>query len=204
MNEFHPERTTKNKSAPEQLLSERLALRRPNAYDACAIFEGWAADKEATRYMAWPRHTSLDDTREFLRFSDEHWQQHGVGPYLICLRETGAIIGTTGLLTLDSEVGGRLLSAEVGYILARPYWGHGYATETLRASIKLARKLGFGRLCAQVHPDNPASCKILEKCGFIRPAQPLSTCHYPNIQPPDDGPCVDYELRLQRRAAVVR
>ena len=57
----------------EILETERLLLRRPRQADEPAIFSRYASDPEATRYMAWPTHRSLDDTRAFLDLSDDVW-----------------------------------------------------------------------------------------------------------------------------------
>jgi RimJ/RimL family protein N-acetyltransferase len=54
---------------------------------------------------------------------------------------------------------------EIGYWLGRPFWGHGYATEALKALIPHARALG--PLHAAHFADNPASGRVLEKAGFV-------------------------------------
>ena len=55
---------------------------------------------------------------------------------------------------------------ELGYWIARPHWGRGYATEASRALIDIARTLGFTRLEGSHFLDNPASGRVLEKLGF--------------------------------------
>jgi RimJ/RimL family protein N-acetyltransferase len=55
---------------------------------------------------------------------------------------------------------------ELGYWVARPFWGLGYATEAGRHMIDLARTLGIGRLIASHFADNPASGAVLRKLGF--------------------------------------
>ncbi len=61
--------------APEFFETVRLALRRPAAGDIEAIFSRYAGDPEVTRFLAWPRHESLEDTRAFLAFSDAQWNE---------------------------------------------------------------------------------------------------------------------------------
>ena len=57
--------------------------------------------------------------------------------------------------------------AEVGYWVARPYWNRGICTEALRLLIDYCfREKGFRTLWADFFPDNPASGKVMEKCGF--------------------------------------
>ena len=58
-------------------------------------------------------------------------------------------------------------AAEIGYWLGVPYWGHGYATEAVRAAIDHAfGELGHDTLRAGARVSNPASRRVLEKCGF--------------------------------------
>jgi RimJ/RimL family protein N-acetyltransferase len=57
-------------------------------------------------------------------------------------------------------------AVEMGYWIARPYWGRGFATEAGRALIDIARALGLGQLEASHFIDNPASARVLDKLGF--------------------------------------
>lgn len=138
----------------------RLRLRRPRAEDARPIFDTYAADPAVTRYLAWPRHRSLDDTRAFLDFSQAQWRDNGYGPLLIESRADGRVLGSTGLCL---EAPGR---ASTGYVLAQEAWGQGYATEALRwlmESISASELLRVEAACYHAHR---ASARVLEKCGF--------------------------------------
>ena len=55
---------------------------------------------------------------------------------------------------------------ELGYWLARPFWGRGIATEACQALVAVARTLGLQRLEGSHFLDNPASGRVLEKLGF--------------------------------------
>lgn len=60
-------------------------------------------------------------------------------------------------------------SANIGYWLGEPYWGRGIMTEAVRAVSNHAfSQLGFARVEAMVYEWNPASMRVLEKCGFVR------------------------------------
>jgi RimJ/RimL family protein N-acetyltransferase len=62
-------------------------------------------------------------------------------------------------------------TAHIGYWLAEPYWGRGIMTDAVRAVAAHAiGSLGFARLEAPVFAWNPASMRVLEKCGFDREA----------------------------------
>lgn len=145
-------------SAPTSIATARLTLRRPTSDDAAAIL-AYASDAEVTRYMGWPRHTSLDDTHRFLEIVDREWETAGMGAYLITYE--GTVIGSTGLHRASPH------RAVTGYILLRSEWGKGYATEACRAMVELGRSLGFERVDARCHAAHEASARVLEKSGMV-------------------------------------
>lgn len=154
----------------------RLILSPPGPGDVEAIFGRYAGDPEVTRYLGWPTHRTLDDTRGFLAFSDAQWAQ-SAGPYLIRERGAGTLIGSTGLM-LDDMAG-----AMTGYVLAKDAWGRGYATEALTAMVDVARGLRIRRLYALCHPDHAASQRVLIKCGFERDFTWTGRMEFPNLAP---------------------
>jgi len=159
----------------ERIETERLILRRPVATDAPAIYERYAADPEATRYLAWPRHRSIDDTRGFLSFSDHEWQRAAAGPFVIVSRDDGRLLGGTGL-TFETPS-----RASTGYVITRDEWGRGYATEALGAMTGLARQLGVIRLYAICHASHRASARVLEKGGFTLEGCLRAHSAFPNL-----------------------
>jgi len=143
--------------------TDRIILRPWREDDAEALFK-WASDPEVGPRAGWPPHTSVEESREIIRtlFSGE-------GMWAIELKETGEPIGCVGYLPSSSS---NLQIAddecEVGYWIARPYWGRGICTEALRLVIDHCfRTKGFSALWGDYFPDNPASGKVMEKCGFV-------------------------------------
>jgi RimJ/RimL family protein N-acetyltransferase len=131
--------------------------------------------------LSWPRHTSIEQTRSFLAFSDNEWSHSPAGPLLIHLRADGRLLGGSGL---QFETPRRVAT---GYVLARDEWGKGYATEALRAMVDLAATLGVLRVHAECHPQHRASWHVLEKCGFQREGVLRRHSVFPNLSPdPDD------------------
>jgi ribosomal-protein-alanine N-acetyltransferase len=163
----------------ERVETPRLILRKPVCGDAEAIFARYASDREVTRLLGWPRHASLDATRDFLEFSDAEWVRWPVGPYLIECRQDGRLLGSTGLAFETSEC------AMTGYVLARDAWGKGYATECLRAVVNVAREVGVARVYALCHVENPASWRVLEKCGFVWEGIWPRHTRFPNLGQPN-------------------
>ena len=176
--------------APDAITTERLVLRRPRPSDADAIFARYAGDPEVTRLVGWPRHQSVDDTRGFLRFSDAEWERAPAGAYLVESRESGALLGSTGLLFEAPH------RATTGYVLAKDAWGRGYATEALRAMVETARPLGVRRLYALCHHTHRASARVLEKCGFSLEGCLRAYAEFPNLRPGEPQDVVCYAILL--------
>jgi [ribosomal protein S5]-alanine N-acetyltransferase len=168
--------STHDLKAPQQLAAGRLVLRRPTAADAEAIYDRYASDLEVTRFLSWPRHTAVEQTHQFIAFSDAEWERWPAGPYLI---ETahGELIGGSGL-AFETRY-----RASTGYVLARDAWGQGYATEALRLIVLTARATGLLRLYALCHAEHRASGRVLEKCGFVREGLLRSCAEFPNLHP---------------------
>ena len=174
----------------ERVETARLILRKPEREDAGAIFARYAGDREVTRLLAWPRHTTIRDTQAFLEFSEAEWSKWPVGPYVIESRQEGTLLGSTGLMCEPTEC------AATGYVLARDSWGQGYATEALKAVTEIARKAGIVRLYAHCHPENQASARVLQKCGFQLEQVLPRHCKFPNLGEDDLCDVLCYGIRL--------
>jgi len=163
--------------APPSLRTARLVLGPPTSADAEAIFSRYASDPEVTRFVGWPRHRTIADTKAFLAFSSSEWARAGVGPYLIRTRADDRLIGSTGL-AIDAK-----LEAMTGYVLATDAWGNGFATEALQAMVELAHRLHQPHIYAFCHPLHRASQRVLEKCGFTRDQTRHTRMEFPNLEP---------------------
>lgn len=171
---------------PIELDTARLRFRRPERGDAAAILARFAADAEVTRYLSWPRHRGVGDTREFLEASEREWDAHGTGPYLI-FTAAGQLAGATGI-HLETPY-----RASTGYALARDAWGLGYATEAARAMVELAWTLPrLVRLYALCHPENASSLRVLEKAGFEREGLLRKYLVFPNLGSSDPSDVLIY------------
>lgn len=91
-----------------------------------------------------------------------HQKEHGFSKWIIVNRSSGVAIGDSGLLVLQDY---RWI--DLGFRLAQPYWGNGFATEVASAWVHAAfDELRITRLGAFAHPENRASIRVLEKLGF--------------------------------------
>ena len=139
-----------------------LVLRRPAGKDAKDIFR-YASDPEVARYVLWEPHRSLSETRAFVRFLRSRLRAGYPSSWVVVLKSSGTVIGTIGFIWYSEEN----RSAELGYSFSREYWNHGYATQALQAVIDAVfRSLPVNRLEAQHDVRNPASGRVMEKCGL--------------------------------------
>jgi ribosomal-protein-alanine N-acetyltransferase len=158
--------------------TERLTLRPPEPLDAPAMFD-ISSSAAVTRFMAWPRHVSLDDTREFLAVSQCEWDRWPAGPLLIVRRADKAVIGSCGL-AFETPY-----RASTGYVLAQRAWGQGFASEALRATMDLAKALRVRRLYAHCHVEHAASARVLARAGFELEGTLRKYLVFPNLQRDD-------------------
>jgi RimJ/RimL family protein N-acetyltransferase len=137
------------------LETERLVLRAPRLEDAKAVAL-LANDKriaENTRRIPHPY--SRADADDFISAVNNPG-----GEVMFLITRDGAVIGACGIASQDGL-------PDVGYWLGVKSWGKGYATDAVRALIDFAfTELGHDILQAGARVTNPASRRILEKCGF--------------------------------------
>lgn len=120
------------------------------------------ADVETSRYVGDGEPLSRDQTRQWIENSRENVARFGYGTGAVVLRETGELIGWSGIARPDE--GGE----EILYGFYRDYWGQGFGTELLGGLLDWAwRTLGLGELRATVHRHNGASIRMLESAGFV-------------------------------------
>ena len=146
------------------LETEDLILRKPRIRDAKDIYS-YASDPEVARYVLWEPHRSVSETASFIRDLRARIRAGCPSSWVVVLRGTGTVIGTVGFVWYSAENN----AAELGYSFSREYWKHGYATQALRAVIDAVfSSLPLNRLEAQHDVRNPASGRVMQKCGLTQ------------------------------------
>ena len=140
--------------------TDRLLLRPSWPEDAGALYDAIADEAVVCNLARAPWPYTRD---EAIRFASSENPQMFPN-FMLMLRTDAApqLIGACGLGERDGD-------AELGYWIARPFWGQGFAAEAARAVVGIARALGHKKLVAGHFADNPASGRVLRKVGF----QPL-------------------------------
>ncbi|MNO60009.1 Ribosomal-protein-serine acetyltransferase [compost metagenome] len=145
-----------------ELHTERLHLRKMKVSDSPSLFEVWS-DSEVTKFMNIDCFTDESQVKDMIKLLDEFSLDNKAIRFSIIEMESNKIIGSCGYNSLDFENA----KAEVGYDIARAFWGRGYASEAISALLDYAfLSLKLNRIEAKVEPENVNSVKVLQKLNF--------------------------------------
>jgi len=182
-NPFHP----LGQKPPLAFDTPRLHLRALRSDDDKLIFDLYAADPVATKYMSYKCTGKLSDTSSFVRgaaaYSAGETSPIKSLVWIIELKSSNEPIGSVGLGP-KGEFG-----VSGGYILNKKWWGHGYASEAWCCIVDWAKmQPNVWRIEAMYHPDNTVSGKILEKSGMKFEGRLRRHMVFPNMGPdPEDA-----------------
>jgi ribosomal-protein-alanine N-acetyltransferase len=181
-----------------KLRSARLILRdwRDSDLDA---FAALSADPDVMELLMGPRSRANSD--EIAARWRAHFDEHGFGFWVVELPGEADFIGVTGLGHIPYTAH-FTPSVEIGWRLARRYWGRGYATEAAAAALDHGfGPLGLTEITANTMPMNHRSRAVMERLGMTR--DPSDDYDHPRL--PADHPGRRHVLyRLQRAAWQVR
>ncbi len=151
--------------------TERLLLHghRIEDFEECLSMWGepavvrYISGKPSTREEAWSR---------LLRYVG-HWQLLGYGFWVVREKATGRLVGEVGVGDFHRDMQPSPVSAfEAGWVLAPWAHGKGYATEAVRAALAWAdAHLRPERVTCMISPENAASIRVADKCGFRQTGQ---------------------------------
>ncbi len=146
----------------QRLETSRLILRRFDQEDAPAMYRTWASDPQVTRFLRWEPHPDEAEPRRILTQWAAAYGDPSFYQWAVERRSDGALLGVIGVVR--EEEGERL---EPAYVLGRAYWGQGYTTEALAAVVNYLFESEGETVLSCCHAvDNPASGRVMSKCGF--------------------------------------
>jgi RimJ/RimL family protein N-acetyltransferase len=141
--------------------TDRLVLRKPAPEDAellIALF----ADPEVMRLYGSGRTFDRARMTEALAEVERHYRDHGYGAQVMVLKETGEVIGLTGLQRGPISPG-----VQLGFVLAKNAWGNGYAFESGIALLDYGfSKLSLDRIEAITPASNVWAVAVIRKLGM--------------------------------------
>ena len=146
----------------------RLTLRPFRGEDAPALFT-ILSEPNIMQYFPNPTTPDMGRVERLIARQIDGWDTHGRAFWAMEWGATGDLIGWCGLQYLpDTD------ETEVGYLLAKAWWGQGIATEAARRSVAYGFEvLGLAEIIGITHPQNTASQNVLRKAGlsFTGPAR---------------------------------
>jgi RimJ/RimL family protein N-acetyltransferase len=167
------------------LTTARLGLRRftPGDLDFLA---GLYADPDVTLHLGGPKDRAQTETILRERVLDYYDRHPGLGTWVTVERATGTPVGFHLLNHIQGET-----IEQVGYTLAKAWWGRGYATEMARAVLRYGfEELALPRISAIANLGNTASHHVLEKIGLRRNGERA----FPHPAYAAQGPMAWFEL----------
>ncbi len=168
-----------------RLETARLVLRewRDDDLDPYAAL---CADPEVMRYIGPGTGQAREQAASAMAGFTASWAERGFGLWCVTRPDEDVCLGFVGLAVPDflPEI---MPAVEIGWRLARPEWGHGYATEAAIATRDFAfDAVGLERLVSVARPENAASTGVMRKLGM--------TLERATVHPVHDVAVVVYEL----------
>ncbi|HUO40769.1 MAG TPA: GNAT family N-acetyltransferase [Mycobacterium sp.] len=155
-------------------------LRSPRADDAEALFARLASDPRVTEFSTWRPHRDVVETRRVIQ---QLSNARGDLVWILAMQDTGEVIGEFGYRRPQAH------AVELGYCLAREWWGQGLISETLGVVLEwFARDRSVYRVRATCHIDNSRSARLLEAAGLCLEGRLRRYAVFANSSPqPQDG-----------------
>jgi len=150
------------------LTTERLILRAHEGGDLPAAFATWS-DPRVVRHIGGETFNRTQCWSRILNYRGL-WDVLGFGYWAVTDRESGTFLGDVGFADFKREIEPSIEGmAEAGWVLSPQAEGRGYATEAVTAALTWYDETFPGReaVCI-IAPDNKASMRVAEKCGFRR------------------------------------
>ena len=141
----------------------RLILRKFELTDSIHMFKNWSNDFDVCKYLSWEPHGDISVTQQIIQDWVNSYSDDACYNWAIIYKLSGEAIGSISLIQLDEQNE----SCEVGYCMSNDFWGLGIMTEALNYVIQyMFDKIGVNRIVAKHDVQNPASGKVMKKCGM--------------------------------------
>lgn len=142
--------------------TNRLILRPFRSGDAPFMFKNWAGDREVTKFLTWNAHRSVSDSECIVNMWVAEYNENSCYNWAIVLKDLGEPIGGISVARIYDNIG----AVEMGYCIGKNWWGNGIMTEAFSAVIPYLFEVGFNRITAAHAVENPASGRVMQKCGL--------------------------------------
>ena len=160
----------------KEIQTERLVLKPLVAtFDfANELFDIIAKNREFYKYIPKLAQTPNAEAEfDFLRSAEKGWKKQTKATHGMYLRKDGTFVGVCTVFNIDWDTE----TGEIAAWINVKYSGQGFTTEAVKAVTQEFLNMGFKRIVIRANPDNVASCKIAENCGFEREGL-LRSCEF--------------------------
>ncbi len=152
-----------NHIGTQNIETDRLLLRKFEITDAPKMFNNLAKNPDNVKYLSWQAHKNIDETYKVLNKWLEEYKNQNYYRWCIALKNTNEAIGSIDVI----EIIEIRSTCEIGYVVSKKFWNNGIMTEALGAVIKfLFTNVNFNRIQLRHATENPASGKVMLKCGL--------------------------------------
>lgn len=146
--------------------TERLLLRELLSTDDTGLFE-LESNPNVHKYVGKKPITHIDESRAYIKFVQQQYEDHGTGRWAVVLKETNTFIGWSGIKFITESINNHKDFYEIGYRFIEEHWGKGYATEAGKAFMDYAfNEMKVEAIYAYADAGNSGSRSILEKLGL--------------------------------------
>jgi len=179
-----------------RLETERLILRRWMTADS-EPYAKLNSDPAVMEFLLKP--LSREESDAMIGRMEAHFGEHGFGPWAVEVKATGELAGFTGLTRVAFETH-FTPCVEVGWRLARAFWGKGFATEAARAALAFGfESAGLKEIVSFTVPANGRSIAVMERLGMKR--DPQEDFDHPKV--PEGHPLRPHVLYRMKREEFI-
>lgn len=147
-----------------ELISQRLVIRPWRDADR-APFATMSADPKVMKFLT---PLSAEDSSRWIDWHMAHQQEHGFCFWAVEEQKTGSFIGAVGLIRVKHPMP-FFPAVEVGWRIAQPFWGQGYAPEAAARAMQFGfEALNLPEIVALTVPANQKSRRVMEKLNMTR------------------------------------
>jgi [ribosomal protein S5]-alanine N-acetyltransferase len=152
-----------------RLETERLVLRQTTVADAVDL-HAYFGDWETAVFVPHTALKTIQETEEIISRCEKYFAERDSFRFSIVRKSDDKAMGILDLHSIHPEHH----RMEIGYGLAKAYWGNGYMIETVQETIRFGfEEMGLHRMEAECQSDNLPSIRVLERCGMALEATRL-------------------------------
>lgn len=148
------------------LETNRLILRKFTMHDTSAAFNNWESDEKVTQFLRWNAAKDISEVEKIVSSWVNEYKNPSFYQWAIVPKEIPGGCEPVGTISAP-DVDERISKVEIAYCIGSKWWNRGYATEAFQAVIPFFfEKVKVNRIEAKHDPNNPASGKVMKKCGL--------------------------------------